>query len=90
MKKLLEELANPVNNNESFTSKLNGELKYLKDDNKSTAEIIKILTENIGKHLPSHEEFITISSKKNQNSSETRHDSLRSQFFFGFFKVPTQ
>ena len=65
MKKSLEELANPVNYNESFTSELNGKLKYHKDDNKSKTEIIKVLTENIGKHLPSHDEFVTISSKKN-------------------------
>ena len=90
MKKLLEEIANPVNNNEWFTSELNGELKYLKDDNKSKTEIIKVLTENIDKHLPSHEEFVTIVRKKNQNSSETRRDALRSQFFFRFLQVPTQ
>ena len=78
MKKSLEELANPVNNNESLISELNDQLKYLKEDNKNKTEIIKVLTENIDKHLPSHEEFVTISNKKNRNSSETRNNSLRS------------
>ena len=33
-KKSLEELANPVNNNESLKSELNDQLKYLKEDKK--------------------------------------------------------
>ena len=78
LKKLLEELANPVNNNESLISELNDQLKYLKEDNKNKTEIIKVLTENIDKHLLSHEEFVTISNRKKRNSSETRNDSLRS------------
>ena len=60
LKKSLEELANPVNNNESLISELNDQLKYLKEDNKNKTEIIKVLTENIDKHLLSHEEFVTI------------------------------
>ena len=78
MKKSLEELANPVNNNVSRISELNDQLKYIREDNKNKTEIIKVLTENIDKHLPSHEEFVTISNRKKQNSSETRNDSLRS------------
>ena len=35
LKKTLEELANPVNNNESLVSELNDQLKYLKEDNKT-------------------------------------------------------
>ena len=35
LKKSLEELANPVNNNESLVSELNDQLKYLKEDNKT-------------------------------------------------------
>ena len=76
MKKSLEELANLVNNNESLISELNDQLKYLNEDNKNKTEIIKVLTENIDKHL--HEEFVTISNRKKRNSSETRNDSLRS------------
>ena len=34
LKKSLEELANPVSNNESLISELNDQLKYLKEDNK--------------------------------------------------------
>ena len=64
MKKSLEELANPVNNNESLITELNDQLKYLKDDNKTKTEIIKLLIGSIDKHLPSHEEFVTISNKK--------------------------
>ena len=33
LKKSLEELANPVNNNKSLISELNDQLKYLKEDN---------------------------------------------------------
>ena len=73
MKKSLEELANPVNNNESLISELNDQLKYLKEDNKNKTEIIKVL-ENIDKHLLSHKEFVTISNRKERNSSETRND----------------
>ena len=69
---------NPVNNNESLISKINDQLKYLKEDNKNKIEIIKVLTENIDKHLLSHEEFITISNSKKRNSSGTRKDSQRS------------
>ena len=90
LKKSLEELANPVNNNESLISELNDQLKYLKEDNKNKTEIVKVLTENIDKHLPLHEEFVTISNRKKRNSSETRHDSLRSSNRFQFFQVPTQ
>ena len=75
---MLEELANPVNNNESLISELNDQLKYLKEENKNKTEIIKVLTENIDKHLLSHEESVTISNSKKRNSSETRNDSLRS------------
>ena len=64
MKKSLEELANPVNNNESLITELNDQLKYLKDDNKTKTEIIKLLIGSIDKHLPSHEEFVTISNKR--------------------------
>ena len=71
LKESLEELANPVNNNESLISELNDQLKYLKEDNKNKTEIIKVLTENIDKHLPPHEEFITISNRKKRNSSAT-------------------
>ena len=78
LKKSLGELANPFNNNESLISELNDQLKYLKEDNKNKTEIIKVLTENIDIHLPSHEEFVTISNRKKRNSSETRHHSLRS------------
>ena len=39
LKKSLEELANPVNNNESLISELNYQLKYLKEDNKNKTEI---------------------------------------------------
>ena len=69
---------NPVNNNESLISEINDQLKYLKEDNKNKIEIIKVLTENIDKHLLSHEEFITISNSKKRNSSGTRKDSQRS------------
>ena len=69
---------NPVNNNESLISKINDQLKYLKEDNKNKIEIIKVLTENIDKHLLSHEEFVIISNRKKWNSSEKRNDSLRS------------
>ena len=78
MKKSLEELGNPVHNIESLISELNDQLKYLKEDNKNKVEIIKVLTENIDKHLLSHEEFVTILNSKKRNSSETRNDSLRS------------
>ena len=78
LKKSLEELANPVNNNASLISELNDQLQYLKEDNKNKTEIIKVLTENIDKHPLSHEEFVTISNSKKQNSSKTRNDSLRS------------
>ena len=73
---------NPVNNNESLISKINDQLKYLKEDNKNKIEIIKVLTENIDKHLLSHEEFITISNCKKRNSSGTRKDSQRSLYCF--------
>ena len=33
LKKSLEELVNPVNNNKSLISELNDQLKYLKEDN---------------------------------------------------------
>ena len=75
---MLEELANPVNNNESLVSELNDQLKYLKEDNKNKTEIIKVLTENVDKHLLSHEEFVTISNSKKRNSTETRNVSQRS------------
>ena len=79
LKKSLEELANPVNNNESRISELSDQLEYLKEDNQNKTEIIKVLTENIdNKYLLSHEDFITISKRKKRNSSETRNDSLRS------------
>ena len=64
LKKSLEELANPVNNNESLISELNDQLKYLKEDNKNKTEIIKVLTENIDKRLLSHEEFSNILNSK--------------------------
>ena len=35
LKKSLEELANPFNNNESLISELNDQLKFLKEDNKN-------------------------------------------------------
>ena len=70
--------ANPFDNNESLISELNDQLKYLKEDNKNKTEIIKVLTENIDKHLPSHREFVNISNRKKQNSSKTRNNSLRS------------
>ena len=73
-----EELANPVNNNESLISELNDQLKYLKEDNKNKTEIIKVLAEITDKHLLSHEEFVTTSNRKKRNSFETRNDSLRS------------
>ena len=73
LKKSLEELANPVNNNESLISELNDQLKYLKEDNKNKTEIIKVLTENIDKHLLSP--TVTISNRKKRNSSETISDS---------------
>ena len=41
LKKSLEELANPVNNNESLISELNDQLKYLKKD-KNKTEIISL------------------------------------------------
>ena len=85
MKKSLEELANPFNNNESLISALNDQLKYLKKDNKNKTEIIKVLTENIDKYLPSHEELVTISKRKKRNSSETRNYSLRSLNNFQIF-----
>ena len=44
LKKLLEDLANPVNKNESLISELNDQLKYLKEDNKNKTQIIKVLT----------------------------------------------
>ena len=79
LKKSLEELANPVNNNESRISELSDQLEYLKEDNQNKTEIIKVLTENIdNKYLLSHEDFITISKRKKRNSSETRNDSQRS------------
>ena len=78
LKKSLEESADPINNNKSLISELNDQLKYLKKENKNKTEIIKVLTENIGKHLLSHEEFATTSNSKKRNSSETRNDSLRS------------
>ena len=78
MKKSLEESADPINNNKSFTSELNDQLKYYKEENKNKTEIIKVLTENIDKHPLSHEEFATTSNSKKWNSSETRNDSLRS------------
>ena len=79
LKKSIEELANPVNNNESRISELSDQLEYLKEDNQNKTEIIKVLTENIdNKYLLSHEDFITISKRKKRNSSETRNDSLRS------------
>ena len=43
LKKSLEKLANPVNNNESLISELNDQLKYLKEDNENKTEIIKVL-----------------------------------------------
>ena len=61
---------NPVNNNESLISELNDQLIYLKEDNKNKTEIIKVLTENIDKHLLSHEEFVTISNRKNETHSK--------------------
>ena len=73
LKKSLEELANPINNNESLISELNDQLKYLKEDNKNKTEIIKVLTENIDKHLLSP--TVTISNRKKRNSSETISDS---------------
>ena len=73
LKKSLDKLANQINNDESLISELNDQLKYLKEDNKNKTEIIKVLTENIDKHLLSH-----ISNRKKRNSSETRNDSLRS------------
>ena len=76
LKKSLEELANPVNNNESLISELNDQLKYLKKD-KNKTEIISLNREYC-KHLLLHEEFVTISNRKKRNSSETRNNSLRS------------
>ena len=73
MKNLIEELANLFNNNESLISELNDQLKYLKEDNKNKTEIIKVLTENIDKHLLSP--TVTISNRKKRNSSETISDS---------------
>ena len=55
---------NPVINNESLISEINDQLKYLKEDNKNKIEIIKVLTENIDKHLLSHEKFVIISNRK--------------------------
>ena len=78
LKKSPEELAKPVNNNKSLISELNDQLKYLKEDNENKTEITNVLTENIDKHLLSHEEFVTISNSKKRNSSETRNNSLRS------------
>ena len=85
LKKSFEELANPVNNNESLISELNDQLKYLKEHNKNKTEIIKVLTENIDKHLLSHVKFVTISNSKIRNSCETRNDSLRSPNRFQIF-----
>ena len=55
---------NPVINNESLISEINDQLKYFKEDNKNKIEIIKVLTENIDKHLLSHEKFVIISNRK--------------------------
>ena len=78
MKNLIEELANLFKNNDSLISELNDQLKYLKEYNKNKTEIIKVLTENIDKHLPSHGEFVNISNREKRNSSKTRNKSLRS------------
>ena len=78
MKNLIEELANLFNNNESLISELNDQLKYLKEYNKNRTEIIKVLTENIDKHLPLHGEFVNISNRIKRNSSKTINDPLRS------------
>ena len=64
LKKSLEESADPINNNKSFTSELNDQLKYYKEENKNKTEIIKVLTENIDKHPLSHEEYATTSNSK--------------------------
>ena len=82
MKKSLEKLAKLLKNNESFISKINNQLRYLNEDNKNKTEIIKVLTENIGKHLPSHEKFAAILNREKGNSSETRNDSLSFSFRF--------
>ena len=63
MKKSLEEIANPFNNNESLIGELNDQLKYQL---------------NIDKHLPWYEELVTISNRKKWSSSETRNYLLRS------------
>ena len=46
LKKSLEELTSPFNNNESLITELNDQLKYLNEDNKNKTEIIEVLTEN--------------------------------------------
>ena len=51
----------------SIIIELNDQLKYLKEENKNKTEIMKVLTENIDKHLPSYEEFVIISNRKKRN-----------------------